>query len=168
LESHRNLLAHGGACSARILEQCVCYSNDVIDSLKAQFLEMNLNREFNVATFTRVMDNKGNDVHFTAPGAGGMHHLDFRTSSNGDLYPGETLILEVEIDESFSDYMMRWMSFNGDRGDGLRWELPIGLNHVGHQMIIRGEVASREPWHKLDNGCDDRFDIRYRVLPPPR
>src|SRR5947209_14230771 len=52
LEAHRNLLAHGGACSGRVLEQCVCYSNDVIDSLKAHFLEVNLSREFNVPTFT--------------------------------------------------------------------------------------------------------------------
>jgi hypothetical protein len=168
LEAHRNLIAHGGTCSSRVLEQCICYSNDLIDSLKAHFLEINLDKIFNVPTFTRVVDNKGNDVRFAEPGAGGMHHLDFRTGLNGDLYPGETLVLEVEVDESFEGYTVRWMSFSNDRGVGMRWELPIELRHVGHQLIIRGEVASREEWHKLDQGCDDRFDLRYRVLPPPR
>lgn len=37
LERHRNLLAHGGACSTRVLEQCICYSNDLIESLKDIF-----------------------------------------------------------------------------------------------------------------------------------
>jgi hypothetical protein len=164
LEAHRNQLAHGGSCSARVLEQCVCYSNDVIDSLKAFYREKNLDRIFDVPTFTRVVDNKGNDIRFSGPAKDGLHSLDFR--DRGDLYPGDTLILEAEVDETFEGYTVRWMSFNGDRSTGLRWELPVELKHVGNQMIIRGEVVSREQWHKLDQGCDDRFDLRYRVLPP--
>ncbi len=167
LKGHRNKLAHGGTCSTRDLEQSACYSNDLIDSIKEFFREKNMDRLFNVPTFTRVVDNKGNDIRFTAPNESGYRSLDFRSGPNGDLYPGDKLLLEAEVDESFHGYTVRWISFRGDYGEGLKWELSIGLKHIGDQLIIRAEVVSGEAWHKLDNECDDRLDIRYRVLPPP-
>jgi hypothetical protein len=170
LEAHRNRLAHGGVCSERMLQQCACYSNDLIDSLKAHYVETSLDKVFNVPTFTRVVDNLGNERHFTGPSPNGLQYIDFRDGAHGDLKVGDTLIVDVEVDQTFQDYTVRWMTFSNpsDRGTGIQWQLPIALKHVGAQIIIRAEVASNEAWHKLDGECDDRMDLRYRVLPPPR
>jgi hypothetical protein len=59
------------------------------------------------------------------------------------------------------------LTFNGDQGEGPIARFVIEPRHVGINMDIRFEVVSSEPWHKM-YGCDDRLDLRYRVLPPPR
>jgi hypothetical protein len=166
LTEHRNRLAHGGACSARCLEQCACYSNDLIDSLKAFFREQNMERTFNVPTFTHITDNKGNKFDLKPKPDDQIQFVDVRATCNGDLYAGDELVVEVEVDESFSGYSIRWLTFNGDRGEGAIARLLIEPRHVGVQMDIRFEVVSGEQWHKLHGGCDDRVDLRYRVLPP--
>jgi hypothetical protein len=166
LETHRNKFAHGGVCSTREFEQCACYSNDLIDSIKLFFQEINMARTFNVPTFTRVFDNKGNNFHLN-PRPEDQHQLiDIRTRGNGDLYPGDELVIEVEVDESFSGWSVRWLTFNNETGFGTIVHLPIKNKHVGAQMDIRLELVSAESWHKLSGGCDDRLDLRYRVLPP--
>jgi hypothetical protein len=166
LETHRNKLAHGGVCSTREFEQCACYSNDLIDSIKLFFEEINMARTFNVPTFTRVLDNKGNNFHLTPRPDDQAQFIDVRSRGKGDLYPGEELVVEVEVDESFSGWTVRWLTFNGDHGFGTIVRLPIEDKHVGVQMDIRFEVVSSESWHKLMGGCDDRLDLRYRALPP--
>lgn len=168
LEKHRNLLAHGGACSERVFQQSVCYSNDLIDSLKENYVEANLDKLFNVPTFTRVVDNLGNERRFVSPSEHGHRDVDFRTGPQGDLNVGDTLILEVEVDPSFKGYTVKWHAFTGDSGEGLQWELPIQLKHVRADLTIRATVVSAENWHKLHGDVDDIMDLRYRVLPPPR
>jgi hypothetical protein len=169
LNDHRNRMAHGGTCSQRDFEQCVCYANDLVDSIKAFFRDQQMERTFNVPTFSRLVDNRGNEVHLnpTKPNME-MQHFDFRETGKGELYPGDELVIEVEVDESFSDYAVRWMTFNGDNGHGKIMRLPIEPKHVGLYLVIRFEVVSGEQWHKLHGGCDDRLELRYRVLPPVR
>lgn len=168
LRGHRNRLSHGGTCSHRDLEQCTCYANDLIDSLKAFFLEKQMARVFNVPTFTRVVDTRGNDFRLTVPGDSAGHFVDVRERGKGDLYPGDVLGIEVEVDESFAsnEWSIRWITFSGDSEIGLPFELNIGMKHVGEQMDVRFEVISNKEWHRLFGGCDDRLDLRYRVLPP--
>jgi hypothetical protein len=166
LEGHRNRIQHGGTCSFRDLEQCTCYANDLIDSLKAYFVRRNMERIFNVPTFTRAVDNRGNDFHLSPKGEDQAQFIDVRTQGNGDLYPGETLVIEVEVDESFSDYSIRWSVFNGGQGFGPILQLRIEPKHVAAFTDIRFEVVSAQQWHRLPGGCDDRLDLRYRVLPP--
>jgi hypothetical protein len=167
LEAHRNRIAHGGTCSVRALEQCICYSNDLIESVKKYFLENNLERRFNVPTFTRLVDSLGNERNFTGPEAH-ERHVDMRSGAYGHLYSGDTLIVEVDVDESFDGYTIRWFTFStpSDRGEGKRIELPIQLKHVGEQLILCIQVISNEQWHRLEGQYDDRIDLRYRVLPP--
>jgi hypothetical protein len=50
-------------------------------------------------------------------------------------------------------------------GEGANLDLQILPKHVGEIMDVRFEVTSAEEWHRLF-GCDDRLDVRYRVLPP--
>jgi len=168
LKVHRNPMAHIGTCSIRDLEQCVCYTNDLIDSLKIFIQEQNRTREFNVPTFTRVVDSNGNVFQLSHPDDSEGHFIDFRNTDKGVLYPGDVICLEVEVDESFQpeEYSVEWLTFNGDRGQGQRIEFTVEPRHVGEQMDVRFEVISNKDWHRLLGGCDDRLDLRYRVNPP--
>jgi len=164
LEDIRNKLAHGGTCSDRDFERAVCYSNDLIDSIKLHFSEQNMGREFNVPTLIRVVDNKGNDFHLhPSPHS---HDIDVRDHGNGDLHVGDVLLIEVEVDPSFANFSIHWMTFNGETGHGSTMRLEIGTKHVGAIMIVRIQVKSAEQWHRLPGGFDDYIDLRYRVLPP--
>ena len=167
LNDHRNRLSHVGTCSQRDLEQCVCYSNDLVDSLKLFFRDELMDRVFNVPTFSRVVDNRGNEKQLspTAPNRE-MQAFDFRGGEKADLYPGDMLEVEVEVDESFSGYTVQWMTFSSDRGDGPIMQVLIEPKHVGLYLVVRFEVTSGESWHRLHGGVDDRLELRYRVLPP--
>jgi hypothetical protein len=166
LEVLRNKLAHGGTCSERDLERAVCYSNDIIDSIKQHFKEQNMERQFNVPTFIRVVDNRGNDFHLTHGPNQQMHFIDVRQRGNGDLYVDDEYVLEAEVDPNFTGYTLDWMTFNGDSGQGSPMRLRIGLKHVGLQLIVRFNVRSPEQWHRLHGGIDDMVELHYRVLPP--
>jgi hypothetical protein len=104
LNDHRNRIAHGGTCSGRDLEQCVCYSNDLIDSLKAFFRTQNMARTFNVPTFVRAVDNRGNEFHLSPNADDQGQFIDVRIKGTGDLHPGDELVIEAEVDQSFSGY----------------------------------------------------------------
>jgi hypothetical protein len=166
LKAHRNKLAHAGTCSMRELEQCVCYSNDLIDALKSFFWSQNVQRQFNVPTFVRVVDSKGNDFRIGIVEDDRTHFIDVRSSGRGDLYPKETISVEVEVDQSFDGWKVEWMTFKGDRGEGASMSLLIEPRHVGAEFDIRFVVTSPESWHRLTSGHDDLLDLRYRVLPP--
>lgn len=166
LEELRNKLAHGGACSERDLERAVCYSNDLIDSIKQHFREQNMERQFNVPTFIRVVDNRGNDFHLTSTPDQQVHFIDVRQRGNGDMYVGDEFVLEAEVDPNFTGYTLDWMTFNGDTGQGSPMRLQIGLKHVGLQFIVRFNVRSSEQWHRGMHGIDDIVELHYRVLPP--
>ena len=166
LAAHRNKVQHGGNLSVRALEQCICYSNDLVDSIKAFFVEENVSRQFNVPMFVRVTDSLGNEHHFPPPAEGETRFLDFRGGAAGNLYPGDTLTIEVEVDQSFAGFQVRWLTFSGDRGEGATMKLAITNKHVGELLDVRFEVISAEPWHRLNRGIDDIVDLRYRVLPP--
>lgn len=165
LEDIRNKLAHGGTCSERDMERCVCYTNDLIDSLKAYFAEVNLEQQFNVPTFIRMVDNKGHDVHFGTDR--GTHlFVSFLEKPTGMLRYGEELSIEVEVDPTFSDYKVDWMTFSGDKGEGSVCRLSLSHVHVGNSLDVRFHVRSNQLWHRLNGGVDDMLDVRYRVLPP--
>ncbi|MDQ0355159.1 hypothetical protein J2S22_002088 [Rhodoplanes tepidamans] len=120
---------------------------------------------FNVPRFIHAIDNKGNDFSLDIEKEQGQF-VDRWTRGKGDLYIGECLVIEVEVDESFSDFTIEWFSFNGDRGNGKVAIIAIEPKHVGIQMDVRFELRSKETWHRLHGGIDDMLDIRYRVFPP--
>lgn len=59
----RNNLAHANAISIRQAEQIICYSNDVIDSLKNYYREIGMHQTYNVPTILKVIDSFGNAFH---------------------------------------------------------------------------------------------------------
>jgi hypothetical protein len=165
LEAIRNQLAHGGNCSDRDLERSVCYSNDLTDSIKAHFRRKNMDREFNVPTFIRVFDNLGNNFHLSPKPH--FQFVDVRATGKGDLYVGETLSIEVEVDPTFKDFTTSWMTFSGDNDQPMPCAIKLAAKHVGVHFDIRLTVRSSLDWHRFSGGVDDMVDLRYRVLPPP-
>ena len=95
-----------------------------------------------------------------------MHFIDVRQRGNGDLYVGDELVLEAEVDPNFAGYTLDWMTFSGDTGRGSPMRLQIAVTHVGLELIVRLNVRSSEQWHRLHQGIDDIVELRYRVLPP--
>jgi len=168
LQFIRNDVSHGRLCSGRQLEQAICYTNDLADSIKAHFRRKGVSREFNVPTIVRVYDNLGNSEHLT-PG----HHFrgsDFSGAGKRALYPGETLITEVEVDPSFdaSGYDVAWWVKTADTGmhPGTKATIQIESKHVGERMELQFKLTTKLDWHR-GNGCDDALDVYYKILPPP-
>lgn len=166
LEEIRNKLAHGGSCSSRDLERAVCYSNDLADSIKQYFQEANMERRFNAPSFVRMVDNLGNEFHFAFDAEQHGKFVDIRQVGNGTLHVGDELLIEVEVDSSFPDASVHWMTFRGHRGSGRILKLPLTEAEVGLSLDIRFSVKSSKNWHRLPDGTDDMLDLRYRVLPP--
>lgn len=168
LRDIRNDVSHGQICSGRQLEQAICYTNDVADSIKEYFRRKGLSREFNVPAFVRVYDNFGNSEHLT-PG----HHFrssNFSESGKRALYPGATLITEVEVDPSFdaSGYDVVWWVKTANTGmhSGTKAMIQIESRHVGERMELQFKLTTKLDWHR-GNGSDDTLDVYYKVLPPP-
>jgi len=63
----RNNLAHANAISARQAEQIICYSNDVIDSLKDYYRTLGMHEIYNVPTILKVTDSFGHALPAANP-----------------------------------------------------------------------------------------------------
>lgn len=166
LQLIRNDVSHGQICSGRQLEQAVCYSNDLADSIKDFYRRKGLDRQYNVPTFTKYYDNIGNTVHL-APG----HHfrgLNFSDTGQRLLYPGDFLIAEVEVDPSFDtgDFgVIWWVKTASDKGQGTSAKIRIENKHVGERLELQFKLTTNRDWHR-GGSYDDAIDIYYKVLPP--
>ncbi len=170
LKNIRNDVSHGQGCSARQLEQAICYTNDLADSIKSYFKGCSMEKEYNVPTVVRYIDNLGNESHLDeVPDVIGQRNIDWRNKGKGDLYPGDHLVAEVEIDASFdpSEYKVYWFVFGSPkREEGCVAKVPIQNCHVNPQMELIFQVCSNRDWHKGHNGIDDEFRVLFKVLPP--
>ena len=168
LRDIRNDVSHGQGCSARCLEQAICYANDLIDSLKTYFRGTNMRRTYDVPSIIRFSDNRGNTSHLeNVPEDVSSRIIDWRRGENGDLHPSDTLVAEIEVDPSFpeSEYHVTWDVFAHENGSGAIARIPIQNKHVGGQFELRFNVISRRDWHRFV-GRDDGLSLVYRVLPP--
>lgn len=166
----RNSVHHGNGCTSRQLEQAVCYANDLIDSLKARYVDQNKVKAYNVPTFVRVADNIGNSrdaAGFTD--AGTFRMCDFRLGDHGTLMPGDTLIIEVEVDPSFDAdaHDVTWFTAPTNRvGAGPRFERLIEESDVAEMVGVYFKVVSKKAWHRYGDH-DDQLVMNYTILPPP-
>ena len=96
----RNALYHANPVSVHDAYRVLCYTTDVIESLKAYYLQENMAQEFNVPTVIQVRDSKGHVVHFSDPQRI-VGHADFSNDPLSYLRCGDTISIEVEIDPSF-------------------------------------------------------------------
>jgi hypothetical protein len=90
----RNCLYHANPLSVRMSEQVVCYSHDIIESIKVFYMQKNNEREYNVPQVVKITDSFGNVFHLNGSGSRGIN-LHKRTDCY--LYPGETLSIEIEV-----------------------------------------------------------------------
>ena len=170
----RHNLAHANPISVRQAEQIVCYSHDVIDSLKSFYIQENMAQQYNVPMIVRITDSLGHVVHANQikrnrTGAGIVNYQD---DPDSILYPGARLSIEVEVDPSFTadEYEISWTHCNQDPVcrdcRHPKYVLDLEKKHVKNDFAIYCEVTSNKDWHRLGHR-DDHVAIIYKVLPPP-
>jgi hypothetical protein len=168
IQDIRNNVAHLRACSVRELEQALCYSNDLADSIKAHFQATDMAKEFYVPVFVSFSDSLGNAGHFR-PSEWHFRGEDLSTNVHKRLFPGDVLTLELDVDPSFdpSTYSVTWRikTHPHDKGDGKKAVIPITEAHIGQRMEIQFKLVTTNSWHRSSDGSDDIIDLHYRVLP---
>jgi Swt1-like HEPN len=160
----RNNLSHANPITVHDAARAICYTQDVILSLKEYYAVMNAQNEYNVPSIIRIIDTLGNNHLRTS----GESELDCRKS--GRLYPGSRLTIEVEVDPTFdrSSYRLEWSCFSigyRDVSDTNRFTINIDNSHVQENFRLTCMVISKQDWHRYGY-CDDSFTIVYKVLPP--
>ena len=169
----RNQLSHANAISLRQAEQIVCYTNDIIDSLKAFYLDTGMQSEYNVPLILRATDSFGNtfmrDQFQLFPGGGILKVL--YPDDRFRLRPGDTLTIEVEVDPAFdpASYTLSWSTSARvplKTANTPKIVVPITDRHVSEQFYVYCDLTTKREWHRLQRGVDDRLAIAYKVLPP--
>lgn len=169
----RNNLAHANAISARQAEQIICYSNDVIESLKSYYREMGMQETYDVPLILKVTDSFGNAFtrsQFQPCHDGGIM-LSFFDKPHMYLRPGDTLTLELEIDPAYdsSSYSIMWTStkpWSSTPVVNAKAVIPITNKQVGQQFEVQCRVTTNREWHRMHMGADDFLMMYYKVLPP--
>lgn len=167
----RNNLAHANAISVRQAEQIICYSNDVIDSIKSYYRDAGMSNDYNVPLILKLSDSFGNVLtRDQFDDAGSAQLAQFQREPKFNLRPGDFLSLEVEADPSFSPdlYKIHWSTTQGDpiNSEGNRLEIHIQNGHVNEAYVIQCSIKTHNSWHRLQYGQDDLLLIYYKVLPP--
>jgi len=167
----RNSLAHANSISSRHAEQVVCYSNDVIESLKAHYAKIGQHQAYNVPLILKVTDSFGNTLmrNQFSDHMGGIY-LNFSKVPSMFLRSGDTLTLELEVDPSFDpeSYNLEWSSsksWSPAKDTDLKVVIPITNKQVGVSFDVICSLIYKNDWHRLDHR-DDLLLLKYRVLPP--
>ena len=168
LVAPRNALSHANPISVHDALRILCYSEDVISALKADFQRRGLHQQFNVPTIIRVTDSLGHVAMLSANRPHGAI-VDYSTDAAAQLRCGDTLSIEVGIDPSFDPdtYDVEWLTSNigGPVQRGPKFTLNLTERYVSTRLTLVCRVTSKSAWHKLGT-IDDQLDIAYRVLPP--
>ncbi len=161
LEYPRNCLAHANPISLRQYEQVICYSHDAIDSLKEYYVMSNKASEFNVPRIIKATDHFGNVLHLTERG-----NYQFYEDKRFYLWPGDKLMIEIEVDQTFEDseYDIMWYGTHFSSADR-KLTLTIDERHVSQCFQITCRLTTKKNWHKYQM-FDDQFHCNYKVLPP--
>jgi hypothetical protein len=169
----RNALSHANPISIRQAEQIICYSNDIIDSIKKYYTEKNMDNEYNVPLILKVTDSFGNVFYRNQ--MGGVHDggimMNFLDNPRYNLRVGDTISLEIEVDPSFDEdeYIISWSStknFGEPRPEGKKAVIKITEKQVSQQFDVQCNIKSNKGWHRMHNGSDDFMLFYYKVLPP--
>lgn len=164
----RNALYHINPLSVRQVEQAVCYTNDILDSIKNHYQKTNRQMSFNVPSIFTFSDSLGRVIHYrnNAPEWKHINYEGVRT-----FYLGDRVRFSVEIDASFESdsYTVNWLwaSQNFELiGMGSQLEIEFNERWIGISSNIRVRVISNKNWHK-HSGFDDELYISMKVLPLP-
>ncbi len=123
--------------------------------------------DFNVPRIIRFKDSFGNEIHLIKKDE--IAVVNMKGKKEYYLRPGDTLELEVEIDNSFdeSEYALRWRGINKnipDFGNTKKISLLIEEQHICEVFKIQCVVISNKSWHRKA-GYDDVLYAWYTVLP---
>ncbi|WP_409415747.1 hypothetical protein [Flavobacterium sp. PS2] len=165
LSDIRNRVNHVNPISVRQLEKSICYTNDIIESIKEHYKTLNMDKKFNVPTFLSYSDSFGQ--HFL------REHINWATNClvlnnrKFDIYCYDKISLEVEIDPSFSsaEYDVIWNIGKREIINEKNIEITFNESDVADFYSVIVKVVSKKSWHKLNN-CDDCLAIQFTILPP--
>lgn len=168
----RNKLYHSNPISVREAEKIMCYSNDVIDSIKLYYKMKNVEKKYNVPTIIKVTDSLGNIFYSSQiqRNSTGRGICETRSNENNILYTGDRISIEVDIDSSFdkNDYTINWIF---DKKESSTFEedfnkitITIENQHVRTDFCIYCIIISKEDWHRCGD-VDDSVGIMYEIAP---
>ena len=164
----RNYLSHTNHISNRQAEQIICYSKDIIESLKEFYLEINREKDFNVPSIVSFKDSVGNSK-FSSQFVGSNEYK-FIDNKESNIYEGETLSMEVTVDESFekSDYTIIWhykaggSVFDIKKVQGNKLTIELTSKFISESLKIECSIISNKDWHKYQK-FDDILKIIYKI-----
>lgn len=173
ISSPRNNLAHANAVGLRQAEQIICYTNDVIDSLRAHYRKIGMQETYDAPLILKVTDSFGNSYsrsQFLPCHDGGIMKM-FFDSPEMHLCPGDILTVEIEVDPSYdpASYSIQWAStkpWSTEPEVRSKVVVRITEHQVGQQFDIQCRVTANRGWHRMNMGADDFLMLYYKVLPP--
>lgn len=166
----RNNLAHANPISVRQAEQVICYSHDIIDSIKNRLKEKNMDQEYNAPTIIKITDSRGIVFHDSQikRNSTGRGHVELTSNHSAHLRSGDTFSVEVEVDPSFpsENYSITWVYPENVDIQISNSKITIKLTdqNVRVDFTIYCKVISSEAWHRCGD-VDDAVGITYKVLP---
>lgn len=165
----RNNLSHSNPISNHDALKVLCYSNDVIGSIKEHLKTMNMEKKFNSPSIINICDSYGNNFPNpnTRKGATGVSFCDTR-KNDFELFVGDQVSIEVVIDPTFNDdeYDLKWnfrkIQETKPTISGTKISFELQDIHVNELFGVNCKVISKKSWHRF-SGFDDSVTIAYRV-----
>ena len=163
----RNTIYHTNPVSVRQVEQTICYTNDVIDSIKLNYSTLKMHESYNVPTIVGFDDSRGLRV-LDGQIANDTMGKWIRLPDTYNLRPGDKMKFTVEVDSSFreDEYTIQWRLGAFDLvGEGASIVIEFRDEHVSESIGLNIEVKSNKSWHKYRDH-DDSLRVSFRILPP--
>jgi hypothetical protein len=161
LVGYRNAVFHANerSLSFHDLERVLCYSSDLIATIKSHYANMSNQSKFPAPMFTRYSDSLGNVRQI-------MKARDDLSFTDEPLYRGETVTFMVEVDGSYAptEYKVVWRLRGVPVHEGCNFSLLLDNEHVGERLPLQVEVVSKKEWHRM-NMVDALITFTYEVLP---
>ncbi len=167
IETPRNHLSHANPISLRQVEQVICYSGDVISSLKGYYKTMSRNQDYDAPRIIRLTDSLGHVAHCRTEPAAGLQ-FDYSNDPSGTLTVRDVVTLEIEVDPSFEEegYTVTWSAgpvyVSQEKANKLTFEVTDA--HVAQQSVISVRIKSKKPWHRFQSD-DDVWNVIYKIIP---
>lgn len=164
LKAIRNNLSHANSLSMRDAEFVLSLTSELIESFKLLYVMEGKQQEYIVPQIIKITDSFGNIIvrkNFDI-----VEHHDFSNNPKFHLRPGDTLLLEVEVDPSYTEAKYQFR-FGGVRDYNYENKLvhEITNSDVDPKKVIHCQVRSDKGWHKTFQ-LDDQISVYYKVLPP--
>jgi hypothetical protein len=160
----RNTLYHSNPVSIRQVEQLACYTNDIIDSIKAKYMADNLQDEFNAPSFVSYSDSLGRKFYTNQMVKTSVGYILQLYSQ--PLRVGDRIKMAVEVDASFEQdsYSILWNKGGSIIGQGPELVIELDNTYVAQRANINVLVISKKAWHRHQHH-DDRISIALKILP---